>query len=296
MVGSAGRWTRRIVSTHMPRLYAISDLHVGHSENRQLVADLRGSAEDWLVLAGDLGEAAEELEHVLDLLVPRFAQVVWVPGNHELWTCRPGDLRGEAKYDELVAICRARGVLTPEAPYAIWEDGDRRIAIVPMFLLYDYSFRPAEVARGDVIAWSAAEHSVCADEELLWSDPYLTREAWCAARVAATERRLAALPDDVDTILVNHFPLRQRHAILPRIPRFSPWCGTRQTEDWHLRFRARVVIYGHLHIPRTFVEDGVAFEEVSLGYPRQRRHRGFPGLRQVWPRPPGAPPLGLEER
>jgi 3',5'-cyclic AMP phosphodiesterase CpdA len=273
-------------STHMPRLYAISDLHVGHDENRRLVATLRGSTEDWLALAGDLGETPEHLERVLDLLVPRFAQIVWVPGNHELWTVRPRDLRGEAKYDQLVAICRAYGVLTPESPYPIWDDGGLRLAIVPMFLLYDYSFRPDDIARGDVLAWSEAEHSVCADEELLWPDPYPTREAWCAARVAATERRLAALPDDVDTILINHFPLRQRHAVLPRIPRFTPWCGTRQTDDWHVRFRARAVIYGHLHIPRTFVEDGVAFEEVSLGYPSQRRIRGFSGLRQVWPRLP----------
>ena len=277
----------------MPRLYAISDLHVGHDENRRLVATLRGGADDWLVLAGDLGETPAHLEHVLDLVVPRFAQIVWVPGNHELWTFRPGEPRGEAKYDQLVAICRARGVLTPEAPYQIWdpssENGGRRLAIVPMFLLYDYSFRPPEVAHRDVIAWSAEENSVCADEELLWPDPHPSREAWCATRVAATERRLAALPDDVDTILINHFPLRQRHAILPRIPRFTPWCGTRKTDDWHLRFRARAVIYGHLHIPRTFVEDGVAFEEVSLGYPSQRRFRGFPGLRQVWPRPSQAP-------
>ncbi|HWO25032.1 MAG TPA: metallophosphoesterase [Kofleriaceae bacterium] len=276
----------------MPRLYAISDLHVGHDENLRLVATLGGGAEDWLVLGGDLGETPAHLEHVLELVVPRFAQIVWVPGNHELWTFRAGDPRGEAKYDQLVAICRARGVLTPEDPYPIWDpigdDSDRRLAIVPMFLLYDYSFRPAAIAHRDVVAWAAEENSVCADEELLWPDPHPSREAWCAVRVAATERRLAALPDDVDTILINHFPLRQRHAILPRIPRFTPWCGTRKTDDWHLRFRARAVIYGHLHIPRTFVEDGVAFEEVSLGYPSQRRFRGFPGLRQVWPRPPHA--------
>ena len=28
---------------------------------------------------------------------------------------------------------------------------------------------------------------------------------------------------------------------------------------------------GHLHIPRTSWHDGVRFEEVSLGYPRERR-------------------------
>ena len=29
------------------------------------------------------------------------------------------------------------------------------------------------------------------------------------------------------------------------------------------------MVYGHLHIPRTTYEDGMRFEEVSLGYPRE---------------------------
>jgi len=58
---------------------------------------------------------------------------------------------------------------------------------------------------------------------------------------------------------------------LPRIPRFAIWCGTRATEDWHIRYRARVVVSGHLHFRTTDWRDGVRFEEVSLGYPRHWR-------------------------
>jgi hypothetical protein len=110
---------------------------------------------------------------------------------------------------------------------------------------------------------------VCADEYLLDPAPYPTRAAWCAARVQLTEARLAALPPGASTILINHFPLRRHHARLPRVPRFAPWCGTRLTETWPARFAARAVIYGHLHIRRSFEEDGTQFHEVSLGYPRQ---------------------------
>ena len=35
-------------------------------------------------------------------------------------------------------------------------------------------------------------------------------------------------------------------------------------------FRALAVVYGHLHIPRTTWQDGVRFEEVSLGYPQEQ--------------------------
>ena len=80
---------------------------------------------------------------------------------------------------------------------------------------------------------------------------------------------LAAIPDDTRLILINHWPLRRDHAVLPRIPRFSIWCGTRKTEDWHRRFPIDTVVYGHLHLRETHELDGVRFEEVSLGYPPQ---------------------------
>ncbi len=57
-------------------------------------------------------------------------------------------------------------------------------------------------------------------------------------------------------------------------PEFAQWCGTDRTADWHIRFRVTVAVYGHLHIPPTTRYDGVRFEEVSLGYPREWSRRG----------------------
>jgi hypothetical protein len=46
----------------------------------------------------------------------------------------------------------------------------------------------------------------------------------------------------------------------------------------------------HLHIPRTTWYDGVRFEEVSVGYPREwRRRKPYRWLRQVLPDPKYAP-------
>jgi hypothetical protein len=71
------------------------------------------------------------------------------------------------------------------------------------------------------------------------------------------------------------------------VPRFSIWCGTRRTEEWHRRFGAAVVVYGHLHIRRTTLQNDTRFEEVSLGYPRQwRQRRGLQSyLREILPGP-----------
>jgi 3',5'-cyclic AMP phosphodiesterase CpdA len=191
-----------------PKLVGVSDLHVGFPENRQLVTNLwPESAGDWLLVAGDVSEIVIDIEWALTTLSKRFRTVVWVPGNHELWTHRedPVQLRGERRYRHLVELCRSLGVLTPEDPYQVWEG-----------------------------------------------------------------------PGGPVTILVNHFPLIREPTRALRYQQFAQWCGTTATADWHIRFNAAAAVYGDLHIPRTTWHDGVPFEEVSYGYPREWQRRGEP--------------------
>jgi 3',5'-cyclic AMP phosphodiesterase CpdA len=263
-------------------LWATSDLHVAYPENRAIVAGLRpGSDDDWLLVAGDVGELVADVEWALGLLSRRYARVVWAPGNHELWTPGrdPVALRGEARYRHLVEVCRGLGVLTPEDEYPVWRGDGGPVRVVPMCTLYDYSFRPAGqegLDRDEVLARARAAGVVLNDEYLLHPDPYASRVAWCHARVAETERRLAALTDGLPTVLVNHWPLRPEPTQALYLPQIALWCGTELTADWHRRFNAVAMVYGHLHIPRSTVYDGVRFEEVSLGYPRERARRARP--------------------
>ncbi|MFG1953576.1 metallophosphoesterase family protein [Micromonospora sp. NPDC048830] len=271
-------------------LLAISDLHVAYAENRAIVEGLQpGSPADWLLVAGDVGDTVEDVEWALGLLSRRFAKVIWVPGNHELWT-PPADevtLRGEARYRHLVDRCRALGVVTPEDPYPVWQGPGGPALIAPLFLLYDYSWRPPGLDREAALAEAYQTGIVCTDEFLLHPDPYPSRQAWCAARVAETARRLDARDPDLPTVLVNHWPLLREPTRILRYPIFAQWCGTEDTADWHLRYAAAAVVYGHLHIPRTTWHDGVRFEEVSVGYPREWRPRPTPPgqLRRILPAP-----------
>jgi 3',5'-cyclic AMP phosphodiesterase CpdA len=251
------------------KLYAISDLHLGHEENRHALAQISACPDDWLILAGDVGETPAHLELALRTLVPKFRQIVWTPGNHDLWV-KPGEaLIGRNKYEHLVQLCRSYGCLTPEDPYPVAQFGKKSFRIVALFLLYDYSFRPPDIRLEGALAWAKETGIECADEILLHPDPYPSRIAWCQARCHETELRLAAGGDNLPTVLVNHFPLLEDLAQLPWIPRFRLWCGTKRTSDWHRRFGTEIVVYGHLHIRSTKHIDGVRFEEVSLGYPRQ---------------------------
>ena len=89
-------------------LWAISDLHVGYAENRHAVEALPSHPGDWLIIGGDTGETPSHLEFVLKTLTPRFAKLIWTPGNHDLWTptSLPDEKRGAAHYQRLVALCR----------------------------------------------------------------------------------------------------------------------------------------------------------------------------------------------
>jgi len=257
----------------MTKLRAISDLHLASPANRDALQDLPAFKDDWLIVAGDVAERFEHVRLAFATLTEKFAKVFWVPGNHDLWAI-PDEagaepLAGEARYRALVACAREFGISTPEDPFQIWEGPGGPCVIAPLFLLYDYSFRPDHVHRGDVIGWARQQGAVCADELYLNPAPWDSREDWCSSRCEETERRLAEMPDGAQTILVNHYPLRSDLIHIPRAPRFTPWCGTRRTEDWHRRFNAKVVVSGHLHTRRTDWRDGSRFEEVSLGYPRQ---------------------------
>jgi len=272
-----------------PRLLALSDLHVAFPPNREIVAALRPDDDgDWLLLAGDVGELYPDIEWALQTLASRFATVVWTPGNHELWTRRkdPVPLRGEARYLALVGLCRGLGILTPEDPYPVWDGPGGPATIAPVFLLYDYTFRPdGALTKEQGLKQAYEKGIVCRDEALLHPEPYASIEEWCWARIEATERRLAARDPALPVIFVTHYPLVREPTRVLRYPLFAQWCGTIRTSDWHLRFNAAAVVYGHLHIPRVTWHDGVRFEEVSLGYPREWRRRDVrPGVpRQILP-------------
>lgn len=271
-------------------LWALSDLHVNHKENREALLGLPDHGEDWLILGGDIGERESQLEWTIEVMRTKFARLFWVPGNHELWSLRGDGARGVEKYNHLVRLCRRFGVHTPEDEFVLWEDTAGKRLIAPLFLLYDYSFRPDHVQFKDAVIWAAESGVYCADEQYLKTDPYPSKADWCQDRIAFSEQRLAAAiaeHPDARLILVNHFPLSRSHVRLRWMPRFTIWCGTRATEDWHKRFPVDVVVYGHLHLRRTDYLDGVRFEEVSLGYPRDWNARKGAAhyLRQILPGP-----------
>ncbi|KAI1658145.1 Metallo-dependent phosphatase [Daldinia decipiens] len=285
------------------KLYAIGDLHLSYEFNRKALEELKPHPDDGLILCGDVGETAEHLELAFSAGKRNFKEVFWCPGNHELYSMQSSrpDLRGESKYEHCVEIARKHGVHTPEDDFVRWEGEGGPAVVAPVFTLYDYSFRPADVSRENALRWAEETDTVATDEFLLHPDPHASRDDWCRVLVRKFEEKLAravAQHPDAKLVIANHWPLREDLVYIPRVPRFSLWCGTKATEDWHTRFPAKVVVSGHLHVPRTDWKKGVRFEECSLGYPKQWGDVHASGkdindvLREILPGPEA--PLGGE--
>lgn len=256
-------------------LWAVSDLHAAVKANGPSIDNIQPEdPSDWLIVAGDVAERTEVIIQVLTTLRRRFTKVIWVPGNHELFSRSSDRVQGYDKYDDLVDKCRAIDVVTPEDPYPVF-DG---VTIVPLFTLYDYSFREPGTSVAQSLKQAEERGIMMTDEAAI--APYVDVRAWCWDRLAYSIKRLSRI--DGPTVLVNHWPLVQEPTLKMRWAEVALWCGTKHTRAWASRYKAKAVIYGHLHMPGATVVDGVEHVEVSLGYPKEWRREI--GSRQ-WPYP-----------
>ena len=83
----------------MATLWAVSDLHAAAKANRPRIEALQPSdPSDWLIVAGDVAERTDLILEILGELASRYATVIWVPGNHELFARSQDRFRGRAKY------------------------------------------------------------------------------------------------------------------------------------------------------------------------------------------------------
>ncbi|WP_245998794.1 metallophosphoesterase family protein [Corynebacterium gerontici] len=242
----------------------MSDLHVSVAGNEAVLDRLQPqSADDWLLVAGDVAERQTDILSTLALLARRYRQVVWSPGNHELFSVGKDEATGRKKYDALVRGCRELGVLTPEDPYANFHG----VRVVPLFTLYDYSLRPTATSLDQAME-SAKRKGVMLSDEMFIA-PYVDIRGWCWERLSYSVNRVGRLSEPC--VLMNHWPLEPALLEVLGAPEMSLWCGTKHTRGWAERYHAQAVVYGHLHTPGVRTIAGVPHYEVSLGYPKQWR-------------------------
>lgn len=249
------------------RVYAISDLHADFGANRLLLDRLSAARyeADALLVAGDVADDLKTIGDALALLRPRFGQVFFTPGNHELWV-RRDEYDSIEKLFRVLELCERLDVKTgPFRLEGVW--------VVPLFSWYCADFDPEPVAEDSQLEG--------------WADFHFCR--WPAG-VASPAEYLLRMNEprvknyDAPVISFSHF-LPRRDLLPPTdrlrfkgLPKVS---GCRALEQQIRRMGSRTHVFGHSHINCDKLIDGVRYVQNALRYPRERDNSTF-DLKVVW--------------
>ena len=240
------------------RIFALSDIHVDYDANKKWVSALSAAdyRNDVLILAGDVTDQLPLLDWTLGTLTKRFRNVLFVPGNHDLWVIREDRRKNSMqKFDEVCQVVESSGASMQ--PFR--ENG---VSIHPLLTWYDYSFgQPTDELRA---MWM--DYRACRWPEG-YTDPKIT------AHFSALNENQTPAPGD-KIITYSHF--------LPRIdlmPRFIPCSaqvlypilGSTQLDRQLRSLRSTLHVYGHSHVNRQVTIDGVWYINNAFGYPHENR-------------------------
>ena len=239
------------------RVFAVSDIHVDFEANARWVRQLSCSdyRNDLLILAGDVTHKLLELASCLRTLAARFAKVLFVPGNHDLWVL--GERAGTSlhKFAEIAAMVEANGATMQ--PH--WQG---KVLFVPLFGWYDYSFgEPSDDLRETWMDYRACR----------WPDAYGPEDA--AVHFTRLNPRVDSQAAE-RVITFSHFLPRIDlvPAFVPRRHRLlDPVLGSTRLERQLRELDSEIHVYGHSHINRSVCIDGVTYVNNAFGYPGENR-------------------------
>ncbi|MBI1178280.1 serine/threonine protein phosphatase [bacterium] len=264
------------------RLFAWSDLHVDYPANLRTLEQLSCAdfRDDALLIAGDVSSDANRLMRALEGLKNRFAEVAFVPGNHDLWVSPQTRESSLEKLHALRAACRVCEIKVDPFRIRLTE---QTVDVVPLLSWY---LKPEE-GDGSLYLPKPGEDASLA----MWADN--RRIKWPHFEPAETPadhllnlNHLDPYDDSECVVTFSHF--------LPRVElAFNDWerfirgeyagtkdphpefnftrvAGCRQLDERARRLGSRVHVYGHQHRNRDRFIDGVRYVSHCLGYPAER--------------------------
>ncbi|MGQ4809134.1 hypothetical protein NKDENANG_02536 [Candidatus Entotheonellaceae bacterium PAL068K] len=268
------------------RVFAVSDVHADYPANMAWLQALSATeyTDDTLILAGDVSDNLDTLRTALASVRATFAQVFFVPGNHELWVRQQEGVDSMTKFWQVLKLCAALGVTTSPAKVGA-AAGDKGVWVVPLFSWYK---QPQE-GSGSLFVPKPGEDPTLQ----MWADHYLTTWPQTAKGHTVADVFLHLnephlyRPYDAPVISLSHFLPRtdlifrtqeEIEAAAPAVqdthPRFnfSRVAGCVGIEEQIRRLGSVLHVYGHQHRNRHRRLDGVLYISHCLGYPREREY------------------------
>ena len=237
------------------RIFAISDIHIDYPENLNWFNRLSQSdyKDDILILAGDIADSLSLLEKAFTDLKNRFLEVLYVPGNHDLWVERIKGINSFEKFALIKNMCDNSGVLIKPLTMGL-------LSIVPLLGWYDYSFG----APADELKNTWVDYYVCK-----WPENFDQKKI---TDFFIAENELFLDIKNKYVITFSHF--LPRVDIMPSyIPsekkRLYPVLGTFRLAEQILQLEPNIHIYGHSHVKNTSVKNNTTYINNAYGYPHE---------------------------
>lgn len=241
------------------RVFTISDIHVDFEENLRWLNNLScfDYQNDLLILAGDVTDILPLFEKTLISLRERFLEVLFIPGNHDLWVHRSNVKHSLEKLRLIKTIIIDCGIRIE--PFHLTS-----LSIIPLFGWYDYSF--GQPSREMIKTW--ADYLACT-----WPANYDEQ--------SITEYFISINEPFVTECNTNRFIISFSH-FLPRIDvmpcyipddkrRLYPVLGTTLLEKQIRRLGSQIHVYGHSHVNNQVMKDNTLYINNAFGYPYETR-------------------------
>jgi predicted phosphodiesterase len=276
------------------RIFALSDIHVDFELNMHWLGKLSSCdyINDTLILAGDVCDEIDRLQKALSILRAKFANIFFVPGNHDLWLRRKECNDSIEKFRLILELCREIDIKT--VPEKITESNSNNgVWIIPLFSWY---MKP-EDGRGSLFIQKPGE-----DPSLpMWSDnhyikwPVLNDYKTIADYFLKMNEKYIHKKYDLPVITFSHFLPREemmfsedrkkdlvRLAKFDRNPsfNFSRVAGCSKIDEQIRQLGSTIHIYGHQHRNKDRLIDNVRYISHCLGYPHERQTGRIYGIEQ----------------
>lgn len=241
------------------RIFTVSDIHVDFADNWNWVNSLscHDYQEDMLIVAGDITHTIALLRKTFRCLRKRFCEVLFVPGNHDLWVKRSDGMHSLEKLQLIKEVALDTGIRME--PFY-----QPSLAIIPLLGWYDYSFN--QPSPEILLTW--ADYIACS-----WPADY------DESRI--TQHFIALNESFLMDKTANQFVISFSH-FLPRIdimPSYIPLgkrnlysvFGTTLLEKQIRKLGSDIHVYGHSHVNNQVDKDNTIYVNNAFGYPYETR-------------------------
>ena len=289
---------------HVERILLLSDLHCDYAENKEWISNLSqmmdtsevSPKQTMILVAGDVSHDLQILRWTFQSLKNAFAEVAFVPGNHELWLDENADEKDVCadsihKLERIMQICLDEDIrIGPVKVGSLW--------IVPLLSWHHLSFDSEPPICSETwarVPTASKTIKVGSDyRKTVWPYPISPLDDSVAQLVDSVNDiildidNIDELDDDTTMLTFSHFLPRvellpeKRYLSLPTLPACS---GSTFLEnrlrDLHKKLSIRsngeeirhVHGFGHSHLAFDLVLDHVRYVHAPLAYPKEWKQR-----------------------